>query len=149
MIFSISDLGRTDLFRSSLRFLVAFWVPCLGGWVAHGHMIGDPSHDGVGMTTASVIQPASVTAPAGNASLLSSSFSPFEPKVRISWDTNYFYVESDGFPDRVIMPDLMVGITSWQQQIPLPVSYFAGTTNPEKTTGSLGYNQMNVWKFPL
>ncbi|NDD57007.1 MAG: hypothetical protein EBZ44_04720, partial [Verrucomicrobia bacterium] len=91
MIFSISDLGRTDLFRSSLRFLVAFWVPCLGGWVAHGHMIGDPSHDGVGMTTASVIQPASVTAPAGNASLLSSSFSPFEPKVRISWDTNYFY----------------------------------------------------------
>lgn len=149
MIFSISDLRRMDFFRSFLRFLAALWVPCFGGWVAHGHMIGDPSHDGAGMTTASVIQPASVTAPAGNGSLLTASFSPFKPKVCISWDTNYFYVESDGFPDRVIMPDLMVGITSWQQQIPLPVSYFAGTTNPEKTTGSLGYNQMNVWKLPL
>lgn len=126
-----------------------FAVTRFGSSPAQAHMIGDPAHDVSSVTTASTVQPLSITAPAGNGTLLSASFSPFKPKVRFSWDTNYFYVESDGFPDRTIMPDLMVGITSWQQQVPLPVSYFAGTTNPERTTGSQGYNQMNVWKFPL
>lgn len=89
------------------------------------------------------------TPPRGNGALMAASFAHFKPKVRFYWDDAWFYVESDGMPDRDLMPDLMVGIRSWQQQIPLPVSYFGGTTNPERNAGSLGYGQPNVWKLPL
>ncbi len=85
----------------------------------------------------------------GNAALMAASFAPFKPKVRYYWDASYFYEESDGIPDRTRMPNLMVGITSWQQQVPLPVSYFASTTNSTSDTGSLGYQQPNTWKIPL
>ena len=80
---------------------------------------------------------------------MAESFSPFKPKVRYHWDTHYFYEESDGLPDTYLMPNLMVGITDWQQQIPLPTSYFAGTLNPEGNQGSRGYRQPNLWKLPL
>ncbi len=83
----------------------------------------------------------------GNAALLAASFAPFKPKVRYSWDENFFYEESDNMPDG--MPNKMVGITAWQQQIPLPTSYFAGTTNPERDSASAGYGQPNYWRLPL
>jgi hypothetical protein len=83
----------------------------------------------------------------GNAALMAASFAPFKPKVRYSWDESFFYEESDNLPNG--MPNKMVGITSWQQQIPLPASYFAGTTNPEKDTASSGYGQPNYWRLPL
>ncbi len=57
------------------------------------------------------------------------AFVAFAPKVKTRWDERYLYVESDGLPDH----PLMVGITSWQQQVPLPQSY----------TGS------NAWRVPL
>ena len=88
-------------------------------------------------------------APAGNGALMATSFAPFKPKVRYYWDGAYFYTESDGIPDRTRMPNLMVGITSWQQQVPLPTSYFGGTTNGTNDTVSLGYGQPNIWKIPL
>ena len=56
-------------------------------------------------------------------------FAPFAPKVSTRWDDQFFYVESDGLPDH----RLMVGITAWQQQVPLPQAY----------TGE------NAWRFPL
>lgn len=87
--------------------------------------------------------------PAGNGALMSASFSPFRPRVRSYNDGTYFYIEGDNVPDPALMPSPMVGITAWQQQIPLPVSYFFGTTNPENNVGSLGYGQPNVWRLPL
>lgn len=87
------------------------------------------------------------SAPAGNGALMAASFAPFKPKVRFYWDASTFYEESDNMPDN--MPNRMVGITSWQQQIPLPVAYFANTTNPENTATSLGYGQPNYWRLPL
>lgn len=87
------------------------------------------------------------TPPSGNGLLLSASFAPFQPKVRTSWDGTTFYVEGDNQPEG--MPNRMAGITAWQQQLPLPVAYFAGTTNPENNTGSLGYGQPNYWRIPL
>ncbi len=78
---------------------------------------------------------------------MAASFAPFKPKVRYSWDENFFYEESDNMPDG--MPNKMVGITAWQQQIPLPASYFAGTTNQEKDPASMGYGQPNYWRLPL
>lgn len=88
-------------------------------------------------------------APTGNGQLMQSSFGVFRPNVRIYNDASYFYVESDSMPDAALMPTPMVGITSWQQQLPHPVGYFSHITNPESNTGSLGYGQPNVWKIPL
>lgn len=93
--------------------------------------------------------PVLYTPPTGNGTLMAASFAPLQPNVRTYWDSTYFYVESDNMPDRTMMPNLMVGITAWQQQIPLPTSYFFGTTNPENNTGSLGYGKPNVWRLPL
>lgn len=88
-------------------------------------------------------------APTGNGQLMQASFGAFRPNVRIYNDASYFYVESDSMPDAALMPTPMVGITSWQQQLPHPVGYFSHITNPETDTGSLGYGQPNVWKIPL
>ena len=49
--------------------------------------------------------------------------------IRTRWDNQYFYVESKGIPDH----RMMVGITAWQQQVPLPQSYFGE----------------NAWRIPL
>ncbi|MDH4445371.1 MAG: DUF1566 domain-containing protein [Akkermansiaceae bacterium] len=87
--------------------------------------------------------------PPGNAALMQASFGAFQPGVRIYNDASYFYVESDSMPDATLMPNPMVGITAWQQQLPHPVGYFSNVTNPESSTSSLGYGQPNVWKIPL
>ena len=49
--------------------------------------------------------------------------------VRTRWDANYFYVESNGIPAH----KMMVGITAWQQQVPLPQAY----------------SGENSWRIPL
>jgi hypothetical protein len=56
-------------------------------------------------------------------------FEPFKDKVKFRSDADYFYVESNGVPDH----RMMVGITAWQQQVPLPQAY----------TGK------NAWQIPL
>lgn len=89
------------------------------------------------------------TPPPGNGALMAASFGAFKPGVRFYWDATTFYEESDNVPDNTRMPNLMVGITSWQQQIPLPVSYFASTTNPDRDTNSIGFGRPNVWRLPL
>jgi phosphatidylethanolamine-binding protein (PEBP) family uncharacterized protein len=61
--------------------------------------------------------------------LLQKSFEPFKSTVKTRSDTDYFYVESNGIPDH----QMMVGITAWQQQVPMPQKY----------TGS------NAWQIPL
>lgn len=70
------------------------------------------------------------TAPEPPAQMLS-AFEPFVKRneIKTRWDDRFFYVESDGIPDH----SMMVGITSWQQQVPLPQSYFGG----------------NAWRIPL
>ena len=95
------------------------------------------------------ISATSAATPAGNGALMAASFAPFKPRVRYYWDGTTFYEESDNAPDPAMMPTPMVGITSWQQQIPVPTAYFASTTNPEGSTSSLGYGQPNYWRLPL
>ncbi len=63
------------------------------------------------------------------ASRVDASFKPFAPKVAVRHDQQFYYVESDGMPDH----RMMVGITAWQQQVPLPQSY----------------KGFNAWRFPL
>ncbi len=56
-------------------------------------------------------------------------FEPFKDKLKFRSDAEYFYVESNGMPDHA----MMVGITAWQQQVPIPQAY----------TGR------NAWQIPL
>jgi hypothetical protein len=56
-------------------------------------------------------------------------FQAFAPEVKVHWDERFLYVESAGTPAH----RMMVGITAWQQQVPLPQPY----------TGN------NAWRIPL
>jgi phosphatidylethanolamine-binding protein (PEBP) family uncharacterized protein len=57
----------------------------------------------------------------------------FAPRVKTHWDAQWLYVESDGLPHAPLDFTMMVGITAWQQQVPLPQNY----------TGA------NAWQIPL
>ena len=46
------------------------------------------------------------------------SFRHFDD-VTVSWDDQYIYVESDGMPEH----PMMVGITAWNRQVPIPHAY--------------------------
>ena len=72
------------------------------------------------MLTTSITDPLSVD----------SAFVPFKPNVVTSWDANYFYVESYGIPTT---HNMMIGITNWQQQVPIPQCYI----------------KPNAWMIPL
>lgn len=56
-------------------------------------------------------------------------FAAFAPAVRVRWDEQFLFVESNGLPTH----GMMAGITAWQQQVPLPQPY----------TGK------NAWQIPL
>lgn len=66
--------------------------------------------------------------PTSRAAEIAQPFSKF-PGVTTRFDSQNFYVESNGMPDH----ELMTGITAWQQQVPIPQNY----------TGR------NAWQFPL
>ena len=60
-------------------------------------------------------------------------FDKFAPFVKTRFDDRWLYVESDGLPHAPLEMKMMVGITAWQQQVPLPQPY----------TGA------NAWQIPL
>jgi len=62
-------------------------------------------------------------------SFLDSAFSYYKPSISTRSDNTYYYVESTGLPDH----EMMLGITSWQQQVPIPQCY-VGT---------------NAWSIPI
>ena len=73
--------------------------------------------------------PSAAPGPATPAPAPAAIFAPFAAHVRTHWDGQFFYVESDGMPDH----PMMVGITAWQQQVPIPQRYVGD----------------NAWRFPL
>jgi Raf kinase inhibitor-like YbhB/YbcL family protein len=62
---------------------------------------------------------------------IAETFEPFAKLKAIQYrqDDKFFYVESNSMPDH----QMMVGITAWQQQVPLPQPYFGD----------------NAWRIPL
>ena len=62
-------------------------------------------------------------------SFMDSAFSYYKPAVSTRSDSKYYYVESLGLPDH----ETMLGITGWQQQVPIPQCY----------VGS------NAWSIPM
>lgn len=71
---------------------------------------------------------AAAAANAANAPRAAKAFMTF-PKLELKWDQDFLYVGSNGWPEH----NMMVGITSWQQQVPLPQAYFGD----------------NAWRIPL
>ena len=67
----------------------------------------------------------------GNAANAPAAAKPFLtfPRLELKWDKDFLFVGSNGLPDH----NMMVGITAWQQQVPLPQNY----------TGD------NAWRIPL
>jgi len=80
-------------------------------------------------STATVVQlAAAAAANAANAPQTAKAFLPFT-KLDLRADGEFLYVGSNGLPDH----NMMVGITAWQQQVPLPQPYFDD----------------NAWRIPL
>jgi phosphatidylethanolamine-binding protein (PEBP) family uncharacterized protein len=65
------------------------------------------------------------------AAQMAKAFVPFAKLKAVTYrsDDRYFYVESSGIPDH----PMMIGITAWQQQVPLPQKYYGN----------------NAWQIPL
>ncbi len=106
------------------------------------HMTGDEAHDAGFLRSAGpdplesarVRLVAAASVPAASASpaalsLIQGVFGAFPGKVRTRTDGQFLFVESDGLPDH----GMMVGITAWQQQVPLPQAYVGD----------------NAWRIPL
>ena len=81
------------------------------------------------VTTTASTTPASTFIPKTTTTFLDSAYSAFKPAVSTSFDNTYFYVASNGIPNH----NMMIGITSWQQQVPITQAY-SGT---------------NSWSIPL
>jgi len=80
-------------------------------------------------STVSALQlAAAAVAGAADAPQAAKAFLPFT-KLDLRADGEFLYVGSNGLPDH----NMMVGITAWQQQVPLPQPYFGD----------------NAWRIPL
>ena len=65
----------------------------------------------------------------GDAPFSAQAFQHFADRLNIQWDDDFLYIESDAFPDH----GMMMGITAWNQQVPLPQPYQGD----------------NAWQIPL
>ncbi len=64
--------------------------------------------------------------------LMDLAFTPYKPAVTTTWDNTYLYVACNGIPAH----NMMIGITSWIAQVPIPQPYVSSNTwsiplNPE------------------
>ncbi len=82
----------------------------------------------VASTASTLNLAAAAAANAANAPAVAKPFLAF-PRLELKWDKDFLFVGSNGLPDH----GMMVGITAWQQQVPLPQNY----------TGD------NAWRIPL
>jgi phosphatidylethanolamine-binding protein (PEBP) family uncharacterized protein len=133
------DLATTD--REALRAHI------LEEWMQKGARALQPVSSGTGgeaskmheaerslrapllASTASTLQlAAAAVANAAAAPQTAKAFQPFT-KLDLRADGEFLYVGSNGLPDHT----MMVGITAWQQQVPLPQPYF----------------EDNAWRIPL
>ena len=100
------------------RLVFVLWL--VGAGFASAHMIEEADYQAMKKKSA---------AQTGVAPKTAETFQKFPEAVLLDWDEKYLYVGSDGLPDH----PMMVGITAWQQQVPLPQAYYLG----------------NAWSIPL
>lgn len=87
-----------------------------------------PGHIQMASTATALNIAAAAVARASDAPRTAKAFLPFT-KLDLRADDEFLHVGSNGLPDH----NMMVGITAWQQQVPLPQSYFGE----------------NAWRIPL
>lgn len=83
-----------------------------------------------GFSGADSLQRAAAALPSGQAPAPATA-KPFQAfsALELTWDEDFLFVGSRGWPDH----DMMIGITAWQQQVPLPQAYLGE----------------NAWRLPL
>jgi hypothetical protein len=114
--------SRLGLSTFSFLFVVTIIIACSKSTTTSTSTISTPIN-----TTPS--NPVVVVIPKTNTASIDSAFSAFKPAISTTWDDTYFYIASNGIPNH----NMMIGITSWQQQVPI--------TQP--------YNGTNSWSIPL
>lgn len=123
---------KTEVQQQHVRVVLAVLLAigaCMGAEAhpgGHGH---DHEHDDEPSGASEVRVPVRQVAFAAAGPAIHEHFLPFRDSLGLRWDEQFYYVESDGMPDH----PMMVGITAWQQQVPLPQNY----------TG------VNAWRIPL
>jgi hypothetical protein len=84
---------------------------------------------GGAMSASSILGNLISSTPADAAGIKLAGFNAFATSVKVFKNSKYYLVESNGIPNH----QMMVGIKSWQQQIPTPQPYFEG----------------NAWSIPI
>ena len=110
---------------------VALCSFCLGIFILACKTSSDVTPAGTSNTNAGgTTTTPSTTITKTSTSFIDSAFTPYKSaSLATNWDNTYFYVSSNGIPSH----NMMVGITSWQQQVPIAQPY----------TGT------NHWSIPL
>ena len=121
--FFILDKG-VSLFKKSIYIKTKFsTITCTLLLMSFSLYACKKSSDNITTTTTTTTIPKTTT------SFIDSAFTPYKSAISTRWDDTYFYVASNGLPAH----NMMVGITNWQQQVPIP-QFYTGT---------------NSWSIPL
>ena len=99
----------------AFRFILLLGLSWVG--LASGHLIEDADYQAMKKKT---------SAQTGASPKTAEPFLKFPEAVLVDWDEKNLYVGSDGLPDH----PMMIGITAWQQQVPLPQSYYGENAWP-------------------
>ncbi len=99
----------------AFRFILLLGLSWVG--LASGHLIEDADYQAMKKKS---------SAQTGAPPKTAEPFLKFPEAVLLDWDEKYLYVGSDGLPDH----PMMIGITAWQQQVPLPQSYYGENAWP-------------------
>lgn len=117
-------MGKTRLAIGSLSALLIALVVLTGCGSEDGGTDETPS-----IGTSFTSDPATINA----------AFTPYS-NVSTLWDESYFYVESQGIPNH----QMMVGITAWIAQVPVPHDYTGSNAWPIPLTATYADNPVSI-----
>ena len=134
LIFLLIILLLSQRLKNQFYFLplqrVALYSFCLGIFILACKTSSDVTPASTTSTTTGGTTTPSTSITKTSTSFIDSAFAPYKSaSLATNWDDTYFYVSSNGIPSH----NMMVGITSWQQQVPIAQPY----------TGT------NHWSIPL
>ena len=135
----VKHFGRSPNVNTFAAFFAVNAVLAIAPNV-RAHLIGNAEHDALAQRFAREFAPVQLalrlpevkdTGGRGEVVLprMAALFERFAPAVRVRYNEKFVFVESNGLPAH----GMMIGITTWQQQVPLPQAYFGG----------------NAWQIPL
>ena len=134
LIFLLIILLLRKRLKNQFYFLplqrLALYSFCLGIFILACKTSSDVTPASTTSTTTGGTTTPSTSITKTSTSFIDSAFAPYKSaSLATNWDDTYFYVSSNGIPSH----NMMVGITSWQQQVPIAQPY----------TGT------NHWSIPL